>query len=267
MVHPPPFKFIIDVLKRIYWWFKTKLFWKSVLASHRHWTRRTGIGSSWKTIGKDIEYSESLARWPEGPEQSKVAVRTKNGRKFDSVVFVVEANPYSSKYVHEETRTVTDVGEIPRIIILTGFPTYRTIVREGGIFSSYDAYRIRISHLVENKVGRYVNLETPVYTPIDQTIANHRHWSSWRGTPVNLSLIREKQEVLREEIWHKLGHPQLGLGWRRSGKNVLAYYMSVFALSDLFVRTIYWLSIFTDLRKFDLNDEDDPNDEANKRNP
>jgi hypothetical protein len=57
MIHIPPLKPITDTLKSIYWWIKSRIFWKSVYASHKIWAEGTGIGSNWEFIGEDIEYS------------------------------------------------------------------------------------------------------------------------------------------------------------------------------------------------------------------
>lgn len=254
MIHPP-FKLISDGLKKIYWWAKTKLFWKSVLGAHRHWLKRTGIGYKWESIGEGIEYSASLARWPEGPEQSKIMLRTKNGKTYDSITLVIETE--GGKYIHEETKAVTDIGATPRITTLSGWPVYRLFAREDDIFSSYDTYQIRITHLVENHESRSVDFRTPHFNPIDQTLANPDDWIGWAGTPVNISLIRDQQRRLESRIWRKVGCPQLGIGWRHSGQNAVMYGVSSVLLSPVFVRTAYWFLLFAGYRKFSDADEQD----------
>jgi hypothetical protein len=256
VIHVPPLKFISDIIKKVYWWAKSKIFWESILASHRHWQSRRGIGSRWESIGEGIEYSQSLARWPEGPEQSKIALRTTNGKTYNSVTLTVET--VGGKYIHDETKILTDIGATPRITTLSGWPVYRLFVSEGRISSSYDTYQIRITRLVENNQSRSVDFYTPSFTPpIDQTITNHDDWIGWAGKPVNIALIRDQQENLKKRIWRKVGYPQMGVGWKHSGQNFLMYGMSSVLLSPAFVRTAYWLLLFVGYRKFENAQEDD----------
>jgi hypothetical protein len=255
MIHLPPLGMVHGVVKRVYWWFKSKLFWKTIYASHKRWLERTGLGSDSDKMGDDIECSVSSARWPEGPEESRIAFRTENGRRFDAITFVVEA--LGGKFDYDATGTISFVSDQPRYTTLPGFPAYRTYASEDSVTVPYSGYRVRITQVTENGVSKSVRFSTPIYHPIDQTLANADDWKSWAGTPVNVELIRDKQNALKTRLWKKLGHPQLGLGNRYSGVPRILYPIVVVMLSDTVIRSLFWLGIATGRIKIDSKDEDE----------
>jgi hypothetical protein len=164
--HFPPMGWLRTLFRKIYWWCKGNLFFGSVLASHKEWLVKTGLGSDWEEIGEDIEYSLSVARWPEGPDASKIALRTKNGTKFDSVTFVVEAS--GGKLTCDATGTISFLSELPRYTTLVGFPVSRTYVSEGSTYRSYGDYTVYITQVTENRVSKHVHLGTLSAHPVDQ---------------------------------------------------------------------------------------------------
>jgi hypothetical protein len=193
VIHIPPLKLISDALKKIYWWFKSKLFWKPVLASHRSWLKRTGIGSKWELIGEDIEYSQSLARWPEGPEQSKIAFRTKNGRMFSSVTLVIET--VGGRYVHDGTKILKDVVYNTYFFAKSAQWRYekewRDISQSSGVFSA--SFRV---------TGVYFGLrcDKAVITSVVKLMSHDRSVNLYQIYPLDDSFRLRRRCVDRDEI-------------------------------------------------------------------
>jgi hypothetical protein len=184
------------------------LFLPTLEASNTPRLRYTALGSFWHAIGEGIEFSEKLAREPEGPKISRVALRSL-GRKYDQAVVVVEAirgDLYGDAFVFDETCTVSGVDKNPRVITLPSIPPYDLyITKTGNITETYTSFRVRITSLTEGGITRAVNLRSPDFTPLDQTLAQPHLWKSLNSELFHIGEIVWAKEEIRERLRDEFG--------------------------------------------------------------
>jgi hypothetical protein len=272
------------------------MFLKTLKEAHWEWQRQHGLGTRWTPLGEGIEFSAAFARRPEGPNKSRIALRSV-GDQYEEITLVIELK--SGEGTYDETRRVSDVGKNMRVVTLSDIPAYEKFLliteedykRAGLIddgknvlrgYSTYDSYQVRVTSLTKEGITRRVDLESPFFTPINQTFTNSKDWviwkgMEWNGTILNLSVIREQQEALKSLLWRKIGY------WRYTvvtkagrlkrqpiGSGYTSYYiryiLSAIMLSRPFIKMIYWIPLILRWRKFDLSDyrEDDKEDKNSR---
>ena len=145
--HSIPFRAIAYVYKKVKDW----MFFEPLKASHGEWQKRHRLGTTWQRIGEGIEFSDALARWPEGPEVSRIAFRSV-GNKYDEITIVIEVEYGENLY--DETRIVSWVDGNPRIVTLSAIPAYTDIYLQG-----YEL-RVSVTSLTTEGVTRRVNLQS-----------------------------------------------------------------------------------------------------------
>jgi hypothetical protein len=214
--HIPGLGSIVRVTRYLYKKLKDWMFLKTLKEAHWEWQRQHELGTRWTPLGEGIEFSEAFARRPEGPETSRIALRSV-GDEYEEITLVIELK--SGEGIYDETRRVSNVDKNVRVVTLSDIPAYEEFLliteedykRAGLIddgknglrgYSAYDSYRVRVTSLTKEGITRRVNLKSNFYTPIDQTLANSTHWMIWKGMEwngavVNLSVIRAQQEALK----------------------------------------------------------------------
>jgi hypothetical protein len=184
------------------------MFLPTLKAAHRAWLGHRALGSIWEPIGAGIEFSAHLARDPEGPEISQLALRSL-GRKYDSAVVVVEAvrgDSDGDAVVFDETRIVSGLDKNPRVIALPSIPTYRLNITEAGhITETYSFLRVRITSLAEGGITRAVNLRSMAFTPLDQPLAQPHLWKWINSELFHIGEILWAKEETRERLRDKFG--------------------------------------------------------------
>src|SRR6516162_2183020 len=184
------------------------LFLPTFEAANTAHRQRTDLGFFWHTIGEGIQFSEKLAREPEGPKISRVALRSL-GRKYDQAVVVVEAirgDLYGDAFVFDETYTVSGVDKNPRVKTLPSIPPYDLYITEtGDIAETYTSFRVRITSLTEGGITRTVNLRSPDFTPLDQTLAQPHLWKPLNSELFHIGEILWAKEEIRERLRDKFG--------------------------------------------------------------
>jgi hypothetical protein len=279
--HIPGLGSMMRVGKNLYKKLKDWMFLKTLKESHWEWQRRHALGVRWTPLGEGIEFSNTFARRPEGPETSHIALRS-TGDEYDEMTVVIEFKCGES--IIDATRYVSNVGKNSRILILHDVPVYQTFFliteedykRAGLIddgknvlsgYSTYDNYRVRVTSLTKDGITRRVNLQSQFYTPINQTLANSNDWIVWKGmewsgVPVNLSVIREQQRFLQSRLWGKIGYWPFRVVLKEGrfkkqpiGRGYVSYYLrcilSSVMLSEPFIKIIYWIPLILRWRKFD----------------
>jgi hypothetical protein len=179
------------------------MFLPTLQAAHTAWLRHTALGSTWSQIGEGIEFSEHLAREPEGSKISRLALRSL-GRKYDQAVVVVESikgDADRGVVVFDETRIVSGVDKNPRVIALPSIPPYLTDLTETGITDS--TFRVRITSLTEDGITRAVNLRSSEFSPLDQILAQPHLWKWINSELFHIGEIVWAKEEIRERhrIW------------------------------------------------------------------
>jgi hypothetical protein len=297
--HIPGLGSIIRVTRYLYKKLKDWMFLKTLKEAHWEWQRQHGLGTRWKLLGEGIEFSEAFARRPEGPETSRIALRSV-GDAYDEITLVIELKCGDDTY--DVTRRVSNVNENSRIIILPDIPAYEQFLliteedyKRAGLvddrknvlcgYSTYDSYQVRVTSLTKEGITRRVNLKGKgyFYTPIDQTSANWKDWITWKGMEwngelVNLSVIRAQQRALKSRLWGKIGYWPFTVAWKAGrlkrqpiGSGYTSYYiryiLSSVMLSEPFIKMIYWIPLILRWRKFDPSGygEDDKEDENSPR--
>jgi hypothetical protein len=279
--HIPGLGSIIRVGKYLYKKLKDWMFLKVLKEAHWEWQRRRGLGTRWTPLGEGIEFSTEFARLPEGPDTSRIALRSV-GDAYDEMRVVIELQCGESKI--DVTRYVSNVGKNSTILMLHDLPAYETFFliteedykRAGLIndgknvlrsYSTYDTYQVRVTSLTKDGITRKVNLRSQFYTPIDQTLANPNDWLRWNGSecdgePVNVSVIREQQRFLQNRLWGKIGYWPYRVVLKAGrfkkqpvGRGYASFYLrrilSRVMLSERFIKIIYWIPLILRRRSFD----------------
>jgi hypothetical protein len=191
----------------------------------------------WEPIGAGIEFSAHLARDPEGPEISQLALRSL-GRKYDSAVVVVEAvrgDSDGDAVVFDETRIVSGVDKNPRVITLPGIPPFDTYITEtGDISETYSSFRVRITSLTEGGVTHAVNLQGTKSCPLDQTMAQPYLWKWINSDLFHIGEIVWAKEEIRGRLRDKFGN------------NIFGQIIS----SEPIATAWFWIPLVLRLRKF-----------------
>src|SRR4051795_8710299 len=115
-----------------------------------------GLLTNWEDIGEGIEVSTNLARIPEGPATSRIAIRSKT-RKLDAAIVAVEAVRGDINYteksavIYDDTRMLSGVDQHIRIITVNGIPPLATYVSSNGtVATTYSDFRVRVTSITEN---------------------------------------------------------------------------------------------------------------------
>ena len=273
--HIPGLGSIIRVTRYLYKKLKDWMFLKTLKEAHWEWQRQHGLGTRWKPLGEGIEFSVAFARRPEGPETSRIALRSV-GDAYDEITLVIELKCGDNTY--DVTRRVSNVDENSRIIILSDIPAYEQFLliteedyKRAGLvdngknvlcgYSTYDSYRVRVTSLTNQGITRRVDLKGKgyFYTPIDQTSANWNDWIIWKGMEwnaaiVNLSVIRAQQRALANRLREKIGPSCIVVSRSPKRNSVIGsvrYHLASFVSSEHFVKPLFWIPFILRRRKFD----------------
>jgi hypothetical protein len=217
--HIPGLGSIMRVGRYLYKKLKDWMFLKTLKESYWEWQRRHGLGERWTPLGEGIEFSAAFARSPEGPETSRIALRS-IGNEYDEITLVIELK--SGESIYDATRRVSNVSKNARVVILSDVSVYELFLliteedykRVGLIdngknvlcgYSTYDSYRVRVTSLTTDGITRSVNLKSHFYAPVDQTLANPTDWIIWKGMEwsgalVNLSVVIAQQTELANRL-------------------------------------------------------------------
>jgi hypothetical protein len=198
--------------------------------------RYRALGSFWKPIGAGIEFLEKLAREPEGPEISRLALRSL-GRKYDQAVVVVEAirgDSDGDAVIFDETRIVSGVDKNPRVITLPSIPPVHLYITEtGDIAESYSSFRVRITSLTEGGVTRAVNVRTLEFTPLDQTLAHPHLWKRTNSQLYHIGEIVWAKEKTPDRLRIQFGETVFArLIWSRPVVNFVFWMPLVLRLRE-----------------------------------
>ena len=232
------------------------LFLPTFEAANRAHLRYRALGSFWRPIGERIEFSLQLAREPEGPRISQLALRSL-GRRYDAAIFAVEAIREDSdedSVVFDNTDLVSGIDKNPRVIPLGKIPPYRRYITEtGGVIESYSSFRVRITSLTEGGITRAVNLRTLEFAPLNQISAQPHLWKWINSEPFQIG------EVVwaKEEIRQRLDDSIFGrLIWSKPVANLM-FWMRTWLLRRKFKPRVY--AEHSQMRKLARRDQDEGN--------
>lgn len=181
-------------------WLAKVMFYRTLKIAHEAWLESRALGVEWEEIGEGIEISESFARWPEGPKDSHLGIRSMC-EDYDSGTVVVEA--IRRNVVFDETRVVSGLDKRIRIIKLPGIPAFETYITKDNkdIDQTYDDYVIRITSLTKDGVTRPANLRTLISSPLDITLAQPHLWKRVGDEIFHIGEIVWAKEALRDRVW------------------------------------------------------------------
>jgi hypothetical protein len=271
--HIPGLGSIMRVGRYLYKKLKDWMFLKTIKEAHWEWQRQHGLGTRWEPLGEGIEFSEAFATRPEGPETSRIALRSLDD-EYDEITLVIELK--SGEGTYDETRRVSNVDKNVRVVILSDIPAYKQFLliteedyKRAGLvddgrnvlrgYSTYESYRVTVTCLTKDGITRSVNLKSNFSTPVDQTLANLTDWIIWKGMEwsgalVNLSVIRAQQEELANRLYKKIGPACIVVSRVPRRNSVVAsvrYHLASVVSSEPFVKIVYWVPLILRRRKFD----------------